>query len=988
MVDLVGIGVSGLAAYQRALATTGNNIANLQTAGYVRQRVNLQPAGQDNSVRISLGAGVRFAGVERLYDRYLEENIQRSGSDLQGQVALLSKLQQLQDALGSSSAGLHGALQAFFDSARALEASPGSTGARAGFLASAEGVAGSFRSLSATTQDLDNSSRQSIEQAVSDINVRLREIASLNSQLIKRSSDADQPMQLLDRRDVLLKEVAERIGVTAQPGPSGAVALYAGGSASGAALVEGATVHLLSASFDTVDPGRVQLVLDAASQPSVLPTPQSGTLGGLMAFRGQALGPAQDKLDELALRFGTQLNRLNSNGLDAVGQPGKAMFYVGPRFTVEGAANAGTGRLDIKVRDPGQVRFADYQARFDGRSGNWTVTNQVSGDSVRGTGNLSLDGIDFNFEGQPQPGDSFHVVPDSRPAASFALLLKEPADIAAASPLTATSTLSNISSATASVERLGQAAVPAERAIQDVITRSSAPDFSATLFSATRGPIARIAAGTAQVALHAEGPSGQLAVFTRDGRQLSGPSFSAAAAQSLLSTANGFRPGATLSTAYRDKAGAPGSYLDQTFSYGVVAHPLDPAFSDPGLASRNASYAGAPIAAAAVPALPANALRINGVAVPTALPAGTPVAAIAQALDAARAQTGVAVSAVTEVKLPLPASVPAGSTQTLVINGSLFSAADVPTLLQQVRAAALANPSGPLGNLQVQVEDSAIRLVDSAGADLTVSGSLGGLAVGKPGAVGAQLVFRALSPDTDLTVDWDSSAAPGVDAASALRSLGLNAGFNMARPLDEDLLVFGVDAAGQPQQVSVAGDYTAPSSGTPTPGPVRPYQILFGGDNSYQIVDVGTNTVVAQRQFDATTREIRYADWQVRLSGIPANGDSYTVDATQDPLGDNRNVGLMTAIQQQRSADHGNLTLQDDYESLVNRMGALSVQAEVSRNAQQVVYDHATAARDSVSGVNLDEELADLLRFQQAYQANAQVIQAASKLFDSLIQRL
>jgi flagellar hook-associated protein 1 FlgK len=52
------------------------------------------------------------------------------------------------------------------------------------------------------------------------------------------------------------------------------------------------------------------------------------------------------------------------------------------------------------------------------------------------------------------------------------------------------------------------------------------------------------------------------------------------------------------------------------------------------------------------------------------------------------------------------------------------------------------------------------------------------------------------------------------------------------------------------------------------------------------------------------------------------------------------------------------------------------------------MLDHATQARDRVSGVNLDEELADLLRFQQAYQANAQVIQAASKLFDSLMQRL
>lgn len=988
MVDLVGIGVSGLAAYQRALATTGNNIANLQTAGYVRQRVNLQPAGQDNTARISLGAGVRFAGVERLYDRYLEENIQRSGGDLQAQAALLSKLQQLQDALGSSSAGLHGALQAFFDSARALEASPSSTGARAGLLASAEGVASSFRNLSGATRDLDTASRQSIDQAVDDVNVRLRELASLNSQLIKRSSDADQPMQLLDRRDVLLKEIAERLGVSVQPGSSGAVSLYSGGSSSGAALVEGDTVHLISTSYDTVDPGRVKLILDAASKPSVLTTPQSGTLGGLIAFRGQALGPTQDKLDELALRFGSEMNRINSNGLDAAGQPGKPMFYVGPRFSVDGGANAGTARLAVQVRDASQVKYADYTAKYDDRTASWTLTNTVSGETQRGTARLAMDGLDFKFEGQPLPGDSFRITPDARPASTFALMLKEPSDLATASPLAASATLSNLSSATATVDRLAQRPVPTERTVQELLTRSTGPQYSATLFSSTRSPIARIAAGTGQVALHVEGSTGQLAVFTRDGRQLSGPQFSAAATASLLTPNNGFNPGTTLSTAYRDKTAPPASYMDRQFSFGVVAHPLDPAFSDPQVAARNARYVGQPVAAASVPALPANALRLNGVAVATSLPAGSSVAAVATTLNAASAQTGVAVSAITEVTLPLPGTVPAGGTQTLTLNGVPFSATDVPALLQQVQNAVAANPSGPLGSLRIQVQDGAVQLTDTQGKDITVSGSLGGLTVGQPGAVGAHLVFTALSSTADLTVDWDSSAAPGVDAATALRSLGLNAGFNMTGPLDEDLLVFGVDATGQPTQVSVAGDYSALPVAAPAEPPTRPYRILFGADNSYQILDATTQTVVAQRQFDATTREIRYANWQVQLSGIPANGDSYTVDATQDPLGDNRNVSLMTAVQLQRSPQHGNLTLQDDYESLVNRMGSLSVQAEVSRNAQQVVLDHAISARDAVSGVNLDEELADLLRFQQAYQANAQVIQAASKLFDSLIQRL
>jgi flagellar hook-associated protein 1 FlgK len=81
-------------------------------------------------------------------------------------------------------------------------------------------------------------------------------------------------------------------------------------------------------------------------------------------------------------------------------------------------------------------------------------------------------------------------------------------------------------------------------------------------------------------------------------------------------------------------------------------------------------------------------------------------------------------------------------------------------------------------------------------------------------------------------------------------------------------------------------------------------------------------------------------------------------------------------------------TVQQEYENIVDRVGALAVQAEIGRDATRVVKDYAREARERVSGVNLDEELADLLRYQQAYQANAQVIQAASRIFDALLQRL
>ncbi len=443
MVDLVSIGVSGLGAYQRALATTSNNIANLQTEGYVRQRAVLESAGQDNLSRISLGNGVRFTEVQRLYDRFAEENLQRASSSLKGEEALLKELQSLQDSIGSSEAGLHGAFQAFFDAARDLEAAPASPGSRAGFLAAAEGLSARFRGLGTAVETLDGTTRTQVDQAVGEINTFLDEIASLNAQLVKRASDSEQPMQLLDRRDAALKSLAERLGVTVELGPSGAATVFAGESASGVALVENGHARTMTVTFDPYDFGKAEFVLDAASQPVVLANVRTGTLGGLINFRGQALGPTADKLDELALAFGREVNKLHRQGLDSLGRPGQDVFYVGPNFVVDGRANAGASRLGVEVVDSNIVDARSYEMRFDASRNLWTLRDLKTGSSVQGANNLVLAGLKFSIQGTPRDGDTYRISPESHPATTFRTFIKEGAEVASAAKLVTKTALRN-----------------------------------------------------------------------------------------------------------------------------------------------------------------------------------------------------------------------------------------------------------------------------------------------------------------------------------------------------------------------------------------------------------------------------------------------------------------------------------------------------------------------------------------------------------------
>lgn len=112
----------------------------------------------------------------------------------------------------------------------------------------------------------------------------------------------------------------------------------------------------------------------------------------MINFRGQALGPTADKLDELALAFGQEVNKLHRQGLDSLGRPGQDVFYVGPNFVVDGRANAGASRLGVEVVDSNRVDARSYEMRFDASRNLWTLRDLKTGSSVQGANNLVLEG--------------------------------------------------------------------------------------------------------------------------------------------------------------------------------------------------------------------------------------------------------------------------------------------------------------------------------------------------------------------------------------------------------------------------------------------------------------------------------------------------------------------------------------------------------------------------------------------------------------------
>ena len=148
-----------------------------------------------------------------------------------------------------------------------------------------------------------------------------------------------------------------------------------------------------------------------------------------------------------------------------------------------------------------------------------------------------------------------------------------------------------------------------------------------------------------------------------------------------------------------------------------------------------------------------------------------------------------------------------------------------------------------------------------------------------------------------------------------------------------------------------------------------------------QVYDPGTGPMAGQT---FTAGEPIVVDgYEITIRNTPEAGDRFSFDFNKDGFSDNRNALAISGLQQEKLLDGG--SYQDVYGSLVERVGTRTATARIAAQANQSVLDSSIQAKSSVSGVNLDEEAAKLVQFQQAYQASAQLIRVSQTLFDSLL---
>ena len=255
-------------------------------------------------------------------------------------------------------------------------------------------------------------------------------------------------------------------------------------------------------------------------------------------------------------------------------------------------------------------------------------------------------------------------------------------------------------------------------------------------------------------------------------------------------------------------------------------------------------------------------------------------------------------------------------------------------------------------------------------------------------------VFKSLAGEVRAAIKIEATRAGGDSSqkevaltlssqgtSSDLAALGFSSSLYIDDTLSEDLIVFATGATSA--SATLAADYSA--------GEVDPLALRnrithfeFISDTQYQIKDDATGTVLATRDY-LSGQDLQYQSIRMQMEGEPKKGDTFSVDGNRSGLGSNENALRLTALESKKVFG-ASQNFHDGYLSILTTAGNTSRLAEVAEQALEIVHDQAVRAKDEKSGVNLDEEAANLIRYQQAYQASARLMQTANQLFDALLR--
>ena len=450
-------GLSGLNAAQAALVTTGHNTANVNTLGYNRQSAQIATAGGSYRPGVGFfGNGAKVVDVTRSYDAYLASQFNQAQSLNQSLSTYYTQISQIDNLLANQKAGLAPQLQSLFTNIQAVANTPADPAARQQMISSAQATANQFRSMDQYLTGLNSTTNDQISGTVDQVNTYAEQIANLNKQIAVYGNAAgggQAPNDLLDQRDLLVNQLGLLVGTKLVVQDGGQYNITIG---NGQTLVLGDSATKLAAVRSAADPSRIAVAaVNAAGRAVELPDSMlsgGGMLGGLLQFRNETLIPAQNSLGRMAIAMSDAFNAQHKLGIDLNGALGTDFFSQASPAIVTNSRNTGNLVLTPSFSDTNQLTTSDY--RLDvGAGPSYTLTRLSDNKTIplaagfpgaAPADTTTFDGVTLTLaSGAGAPGDSFLIQPTRSGARDLAVLVTDPAKIAAASPIVTGNTAAN-----------------------------------------------------------------------------------------------------------------------------------------------------------------------------------------------------------------------------------------------------------------------------------------------------------------------------------------------------------------------------------------------------------------------------------------------------------------------------------------------------------------------------------------------------------------
>jgi flagellar hook-associated protein 1 FlgK len=355
----LNIALRSMLTEQGAIATTSNNIANVNTPGYARQVPDLTETQPVTLGNLTFGTGVQMQQVTSLRDSILDLRVNQE-TQQQGQLnSFLGPAQQIQALFNETSgSGLQNSLTSFFSSFSQLSTNPSNLNARQGVLTAGQNLATAFNQSANNLVTLQRNVDLSISQSVTQVNTLATQIAAVNTQVTAATESGQSAGPFIDQRQQLLTQLSNLVDVSEIDAGHGSLTLT---TSSGAPLVVGGQSYQLTTQPDSVT--GLQHVFSQGQDITSRIT--SGQLAGQLQMRDREIPSLEKSLDTLASGIANAVNTQHQAGFDLNGAAG-GNFFVPPPANGVGAASA----LSVAITDPTKVAASANGAVGDNANSN------------------------------------------------------------------------------------------------------------------------------------------------------------------------------------------------------------------------------------------------------------------------------------------------------------------------------------------------------------------------------------------------------------------------------------------------------------------------------------------------------------------------------------------------------------------------------------------------------------------------------------------